>query len=84
MALRAYEDRIDPATGQDVVLSSDPRLADSWRTLPAVRDYAHTALLEAQERDSKREHPQALRYVVGLEAGWGSLLDSPGEEGHDA
>lgn len=72
--MRAYEDRIDPATGQDITLSTDPALAEYWTTMPAVRDFAHTALSEARKRDEGKDHPEALRYVVGLREGWKEAL----------
>lgn len=48
----------------------DDDLADEWTTMNAVRDHGCTALARAGERDKEREHPHALRYVVGLREGW--------------
>ena len=56
------------------MLATDPRLADYWTTMDPARNYAHTALLAAQKRDEGREHPEALRYVVGLREGWEEAL----------
>lgn len=77
LALQIHEDRTDPVTGQDVALSTDPRLAEYWTTMQPVRDYAQTALIEAQKRNEDREHPEALRYVVGLREGWEAALAVP-------
>ena len=70
LALTAYEDRIDPAHGQDIALATNPALADYWTTMTPTRDYAHMALAIAQKNAEKDDHPQTLRHVVGLREGW--------------
>jgi hypothetical protein len=84
LALSIYEDRIDPATGQDVTLSTNPALADYWTTMHPVRDYAHQALAAAQESVKDEKHPQAWRHVVGLREGWEEALAASRREGSAA
>lgn len=74
LALTAYEDNIDPATGQDVRLSTNPALAEFWTTMTPTRDYAHQALAIAQKNAEKDDHPQTLRHVIGLRPGWEEAL----------
>lgn len=74
MALRAYEDGIDPSTGQRIDLATNPVLADYWTTMSPVRDFAATALADAQDRMKDEKHPHALRHVLGLREGWEEAL----------
>lgn len=74
LALRIHEDRIDPATGQDIALSTNPALAEYWTTMDPVRDYAHQALAMAHKAAEKDSHPETLRHVVGLREGWKQAL----------
>lgn len=48
----------------------DPDLLEDWTTMEPHRCGACTALAVAAEQNSKGEHPGALRYVLGLRAGW--------------
>jgi hypothetical protein len=74
IALSIYEDRIDPSTGQDVTLATNPALAEFWTTMHPVRDYAAQALAIAQDAVKDDKHPQTLRHVVGLREGWQDAL----------
>lgn len=69
LALTLYEDSLCPYCGQDKHEAMDPDFADEWTTMLPVRDFACTALAEAAKRDEGRDHPAALRYVVGLREG---------------
>lgn len=77
LALRAYEDGIDPSTGQRIDLATNPLLADYWTTMNPVRDYAATALAVAQDAVKDDRHPHALRHVLGLREGWEDALTAP-------
>lgn len=72
LALAIYEDSICSGCGQSLHESMDPDLLDEWTTMHPVRCGACTALSRAAEQDQeqKREHPGALRRVVGLREGW--------------
>ena len=79
-----YEDRIDPTTGQDVTLSTNPALAEHWTTMYPVRDYAALALAQAQDAVKEDKHPQTYRHVVGLREGWQDVLAASRREGSAA
>lgn len=79
LALRTYEDRIDPSTGQDIGLATHPALADYWTTMHPIRDYAHQALAIARKAVESDSHPETLRHVVGLREGWQAALAAWGE-----
>lgn len=72
LALSLYEDSRCPGCGQALHESMDPDLLDEWTTMHPVRCGACTALGRAAENDAdqKREHPGALRRIVGLREGW--------------
>ena len=70
MALRIYDDSTCTGCGQIMALALDPVLAGYWTTMEPVRDYACTALADAQKRDEGSAHSHALRHVVGLREGW--------------
>jgi hypothetical protein len=70
LALQIHEDAVCPGCGQLVSECMDPDLLDEWTTMEPHRDGACTALARARERNKDREHPGALRFVVGLKAGW--------------
>ena len=70
LALRIHEDMTCSGCGQPMSDSMDPDLADWWSTMDAVRCHACTALAAAQKRDEGRDHPHALRHILGLRAGW--------------
>lgn len=71
LALSIFEDAHCPHCGQLRHEAQDPDLAGEWTTSLPIRDFACTALARADERahKDKREHPGALRYVVGLRPG---------------
>ena len=70
LALTIYEASLCPGCGQDQHESMDDDLQDEWTTMQPVRCGGCTALARAAERDGERDHPGALRYVVGMREGW--------------
>ena len=69
VALRAYEDNTCPGCGQQMHEAMDPDLEREWTTMLPHRDFACTTLAKAAEKYKDSEHPQALRYIVGLREG---------------
>jgi hypothetical protein len=72
LALQEYEDGICAGCGMPLAQSMDGDLLDEWTTAHPHRCGGCTALAKASERaeKQKREYPGALRYIVGLRAGW--------------
>ena len=70
LALTIYEDGLCSGCGQQMHESMDGDLSDEWTTTEPHRCHACTALERAYERSKNREHPRALRYIVGLREGW--------------
>lgn len=48
----------------------DPDLLEDWTTMAPHRCGSCTALARAAETNKDRDHPHALRYLVGLREGW--------------
>ena len=70
LALTLHESRIDPSHGQRKDLALDPDLADQWGALAPVQDYAALAMARIADTVKSEKHPEAYRFVVGLNAGW--------------
>lgn len=72
LALQEYEDGQCPGCGQPLKDSMDGDLLEEWTTTEPHRCGGCTALARAAARaeEQKREYPSALRYIVGLRAGW--------------
>jgi hypothetical protein len=72
LGLQEYEDGLCSGCGQPLSECMDPDLLEEWTTLAPHRCGACTALAEASKRaeEQGREHVGALRYVVGMPAGW--------------
>lgn len=72
LALQEYEDGLCSGCGQQLHESMDEDLLGEWTTMNPYRCGACTAIARAAEQADKagREHPGALRYVVGLREGW--------------
>lgn len=76
LALAIYEATLCSGCGQELHLSMDGDLADEWTTAQPDRCHACTALERASDsiRDSKWDHPNALKITPGLREGWESRL----------
>ena len=76
LALQQYEDSLCDGCGQVLRESMDGDLLDEWTTAEPYRCGACTAIARAAEQADKvgREHPGALRFIVGLREGWEGRL----------
>ena len=72
LALQAHDDSHCAGCGQRLDECMDPDLADEWTTMHPQRCGGCTALARAADHAKDAEHPQALRYVIGLREGWES------------
>lgn len=70
LALEIHEGRIDPSHGQRRDLAMDPDLAEEWTGLDPLRDHAATAMARLADEHKDADHPETLRYVLGLREGW--------------
>ena len=70
LALQEYEDGLCSGCGQPLKESMDADLLDDWTTMEPHRCGGCTALAVAADRSKDREHPGALRYIIGLREGW--------------
>lgn len=70
LALQEYEDGLCEGCGQTLRESMDGDLMGEWTTAEPHRCGACTALAAAAEQNKDRDHPNALRYLVGLREGW--------------
>lgn len=70
LALTMHEDGIDPSHGQRKDLALDPDLADEWAAFPPVVDYAALTMARIAETVKDDKHPQAHRFLIGLNEGW--------------
>lgn len=76
LALQAHDDARCSGCGQLLSECMDPDLLDEWTTMHPVRCGACTAIARAADDAKDRDHPGALRYVVGLREGWDRRLAS--------
>ena len=70
LALQEYEDGLCSGCGQPLRESMDPDLLEEWTSMDPHRCGGCTALAVAADQSKDRDHPGALRYIVGLRQGW--------------